>query len=279
MTREEFFGGIRHNLTRLGRSGLISLTHGDPTAPENVRVYDLQPRKGRGRNCDTFRFFVAFVPEATPEAYRAVKAAIRKWYQESGWELAGDQPCAGAMVVGAATAWPKGMMPNADDIPPSVKYQVLLAPAEDPLRGVELTMLGDRESGQLVFRALREDFDLQRERVEKYVRDSFGFTLSDMKGHTFVSEIAGAVNVDVDYVFDILNDLQGKGELRILRHAGRAEEGLPPASVYYIERGKAPLWGRLASRSRGNGWLVWCILAVSTALLALGGVFYRYFAN
>ncbi len=294
MTQSEFFSGIENNLRRLIESRITlpdynlpgvlrgeghqcflrqlmkiktlkKLTEKDPTAPANVRVYDLVSGALPGLSKQKFRVFAAYVEEPTRESYRDVKYHIRKWYQESGWADAVDKPYAGAIAVGSGKTWPDGMCPNADDIPfEHVVFQVLSSPATDQRLEIATATLGDPNAGAVIFRALGEDFDSQKKRVDEYVQKLFGF----QQGHIFVDDVSKATGVPCDDVSNIFNDLQAEGKVEIFKKKSKTVSGKKSdAECMYVEKGPAPIWKRLVSQRQGawytkNGFCA--LLSVST---------------
>lgn len=283
MTQSEFFSGIEKNLLRLTESQipvpdfnlpaiirgggfrktlrrmtkartLQKLTEKDPSAPANIRAYDLVFGTIPGIPKQRFRIFAGYVEDPSHETYREVKFRIRKWYQESGWADACDRPYAGALVVGAAKPWVEGMCPNADDMPfAQVAFQVLSARCRDPKLGVEMATSGDREAGALIFRALGEDFESQKNRVAEYVEGLFRLPDTVREGHVFVDDVAERTRVPAADVSNIFNDLQGEGRLTIRR--AKARHGISAesrASLTYVVPGPAPIWRQILSRSQGR---------------------------
>ena len=292
MTQAEFFSGIEGNLRRLKDAriplpdcnlprvprslmkakALKKLTERDPTAPINVRVYDLV---SGGLPCiprQRFRVFAAFVEEPTSASYREVKFRLRKWYQESGWAFAHDRPYAGAMVVGAATTWPRDMTPNADDLPfDGVEFLVLSSP--DSQRGVDMRTSGDLSVGAVVFRALGEDFELRKKRVEACVRQLFDLPEIVRDGPVTVAAVAERTGVPEDDVAYIFNDFQGEGKftVRKARHRAGRPERTPAESTFLIDRPPS-WWGRFVSRRQGKWYTrggFSTILSVGLALMIL----------
>ena len=116
-----------------------------------------------------FRVFACYADESTGNGYRAAKFTVRKWYQESGWSASSERPSAAAMVVGAASAWEQGLVPNADDMPcGNVAFRMLVASRPGPKGGILTEKNGDWGSYVSVCQALvPETFD----NVERRVRD------------------------------------------------------------------------------------------------------------
>ena len=181
MTQEDFFGAIEHNLQQLAArreclpqcgwrvGGYRCVTREDESCPRNVRCYDLVSVKPFFGGPEFFRVFACYADESTGNGYRAAKFAVRKWYQESGWAASSERPSAAAMVVGAASAWEQGLVPNADDMPcGNVAFRMLVASGPEP-NGIVLTEKnGDWGAYVPVCQALvPETFD----KVERRVRD------------------------------------------------------------------------------------------------------------
>ena len=215
MNANDFFGGIKNNLDHLVEASradaetrftkVVSLTDKQPNVPNGVQVYDLHVT--RKDSADKFRVFAAFVDEPSPEAYCDVKFRIRIWYQNSGWAFAQQPPYAGALTIGAAKAWPTGMMPNANDVPFSkVNFQMLSASSEKDAGGWNSVFFGNHQNDAVILRALGEDFFLQKQRVEDcrngLLRCGVEFT---------AKHVAERMNVPEDAVRHILDELQGKG--------------------------------------------------------------------
>ncbi len=181
MTQDDFFGAIEHNLQQLATrrerlplcgwrvGGCRCITREDGACPRNVRCYDLVSEKSIFGESGFFRIFACYADESSGGGYRAAKFAIRKWYQESGRAASSEQPTAAAMVVGAASAWEQGLVPNADDMPcGNVAFRMLVAPSLESGNGLRTAKDGDFESCVAVCRALvPETFD----KVERRVRD------------------------------------------------------------------------------------------------------------
>lgn len=282
MTQSEFFSGVEKNLLRLTESRIAlpdynlpgvfrgdgyqqmlrkvmkiktlkKITEKDPSAPANVRVYDLVSGAVPGGAKLKFRIFAAFVEDPSREAYKEVKFRIRKWYQESGWADASDKPYAGAMVIGAAKSWPEGMAPNADDIPfAQVAFQVLSAPCIDPKLGIEMATSGDEGAGALIFRALGEDFESRKRRVAEYVEGLFRLPERAREGHVFVEDVAEKTRISEGDVANIFNDLQGEGKLTIRKtNARRGCSARSKAASMYVLPGPAPIWRQIVSKHQG----------------------------
>lgn len=280
MTQGDFFGAVEDNLRRLAESGLPlpacdlpdgpcgdgggrlfrrfvrlrefrKLTDRDAAAPVCVRAYDLVsggiPLFGKWR----VRAFAAYSEEATEEGYRRAKFLVRKWYQESGWAGAqSDRPFAGAMVVGSGNAWPKGMSPNADDLPfEQVAFQLLAAPHERAGFGVSGATLGGGDVGAWILRALLpETFEARRRRVADCVERLF--RLQD--GTVTAERVASATGMPPHDVMRIFCDLQAHGVVTIRRKAiGSLVGARSEAERVYVEPGPDSLWRRLAARRRG----------------------------
>ena len=306
MTQSEFFSGIENNLRRLTESritlpdynlpGLIrgegyqailrnmmkiktlkKLTAKDPSTPSNVRVYDLISGGLPGVGKQKFRIFAAYVEEPTRDAYKEVKFKIRKWYQESGWADAVDKPYAGAMVVASGKSWPDGMAPNADDIPfPQVVFHVLSAPNPNPKLGIEMATLGDADVGAVIFRALGEDFEASRKRVEEYVMQQFKLPESAREGHLFVEDVADKTKLSEDDVSNIFNDMQADGKLTICKANRRSGSAVKSqAAAMYVVEGAASYWKRRVSKSQG-AWYTktgFCTISAGTVLYLIYLVF------
>lgn len=293
MTQNEFFGGIESNLRRLKDAritlpdynlpgvihgdgcrqilrnlmkvkSLMKLTEKDPTAPANVRVFDLVSGKLLGIPRQKFRVFAAFVEEPTREAYREVKFRIRKWYQESGWADAQTRPYAGAMVVGAAKAWPDGMTPNSDDLPfDEVEFLVLSAPRPEPRQGIDLVTRGDPSVGDVIFRALGESFESQKQRVEDYVQQQFDLPEEARDGRVTVAVVSKKTKVPEDDVSYIFNDLQGEGKLTVRKLKRR---GRTPAESTFAVNEPPSFWRQFLSRCQGK----WYTQSGFCTILSLG---------
>lgn len=280
MTQSDFFGAVESNLReqvasrmplpdcnlpdflqgegcwRLVR-GMVrlrdfkKLTERDSSAPANIRVYDLVsswiPFAERLR----FRVFAAYSEEATAESYRQVKFLIRKWYQESGWADSGlNRPFAGAMVVGSGQAWPKGMRPNADDLPfEHVAFHLLACPHERRELGIAEVTLGDAETGALIFRAMHpETFEERSQRVVDYVERLF----RQQDGTVTVERVAEATGMSSADVSNLFNDMQAKGMAIIRKKDPRRHVGvMTKAESMHVEPGSASVWRRMASKGRG----------------------------
>ena len=181
MTQEDFFGAIEHNLQQLAArrerlppcgwrvGGYRCVTREDACCPRNVRCYDLVSMKPLFGEPEFFRVFACYADESTGDGYRAAKFTVRKWYQESGWSASSERPSAAAMVVGAASAWEQGLVPNADDMPcGNVAFRMLVASRPGPKGGILTEKNGDWGSYVSVCQALvPETFD----NVERRVRD------------------------------------------------------------------------------------------------------------
>ena len=181
MTQEDFFGAIEHNLQQLAArrerlppcgwrvGGYRCVTREDACCPRNVRCYDLVSMKPLFGEPEFFRVFACYADESTGDGYRAAKFTVRKWYQESGWSASSERPSAAAMVVGAASAWEQGLVPNADDMPcGNVAFRMLVASHPGPKGGISTEKNGDWGSYVSVCQALvPETFD----NVERRVRD------------------------------------------------------------------------------------------------------------
>lgn len=293
MTQNEFFGGIESNLRRLKDARITlpdynlpgaihgdgcqrilrhlmrvkklkRLTEKDPTAPNNIRVFDLVSGRVPGISRLKFRVFAAFVEEPTQEAYREVKFRLRKWYQESGWADAQAKPYAGAMVVGAAKAWPNGMTPNSDDLPfDEVEFLALSAPRLDPRQGVELATRGDPSVGDIIFRALGESFESQKQRVEDYVQQQFALPEEARDGRMTVAVVAGKTGVPEDDVSYIFNDFQGEGKLTVQKLKSK---GRTLAESTFVVNKPPSFWRQLVSRCQGK----WYAQSGYCTLLSLG---------
>ena len=299
MTREEFFSGIEGNLRRLKDAriavpdcnlpGLLrgdgyqrilrslmkirtlkKLTDKDASTPVNVRVYDLVSNGLPGIPRQKFRVFAAFVDEPTREAYKEIKFRIRKWYQESGWAFACDKPYAGAMVVGSVKAWPEGMVPNADDIPfDEVEFHVLSATRLDPRQGVEtVTLGGDSPGGAVVLRALGEDFESQKKRVEDYVQQQF--VLPEVARELVsVAVVAAKTRIPEDDVSYIFNDLQGEGKLTVRKAKNRfGRSGKTAAESIFVVDKPPSFWRQLVSKHQG----AWFTQTGFCTLLSVGTI-------
>ena len=229
---------------------LKKLTEKDPLAPVSIRAYDLISGGLPGIGKQKFRVFAAYVEEPSQEAYKNAKFLIRKWYQQAGWADAFDQPYAGAMVVGSGDPWPVGMGPNADDLPfDNVAFHVLSAPSTDRNLGIAMATLGDSSSGAVIFRALGEDFESQKRRVDEYVQKLFLYH----EGHIFVDDVSRATGVPCDDVSNIFNDLQAEGKVEIFKRRAKDASGKrSEAECMYVMKGPAPLWKRVVSQRQGK---------------------------
>ena len=176
MTQEDFFGAIEHNLQQLAArrerlppcgwrvGGYRCVTREDECCPRNVRCYDLVSMKPFFGEPKFFRVFACYADESTGNGYRAAKFAVRKWYQESGWSASSERPSAAAMVVGAASAWEQGLVPNADDMPcGNVAFRMLVASHPGPKGRILTEKNGDWGSYVSVCQALVPETFVQAE--------------------------------------------------------------------------------------------------------------------
>ena len=295
MTQSDFFGAVESNLReqvashmplpeynlpaflrgdghlRLVRGmvklkNLKKLTSRDSSAPANIRVYDLVSSKIPFAERLRFRIFAAYAEEATAESYRQVKFLIRKWYQESGWaDAASDRPFAGAMVVGSDQTWPKGMRPNADDLPfEHVVFHMLASPHERREFGIAEVTQGDADAGALIFRAMHpETFEERAQRVVDYVERLF----RQQDGTVTVERVAEATGMSPVDVSNIFNDMQAKGLAIIRKKDPKRHVGvMTKAESMYVEPGSASAWKRMVSKSQG----AWHVQKGFCALLSLG---------
>ena len=308
MTQSDFFGAVESNLReqvashmplpeynlpaflrgeghlRLVRGlvrlkSLKKLTDRDSSAPANIRVYDLVSSKIPFAERLRFRVFAAYAEEATAESYRQVKFLIRKWYQESGWaDASTGRPFAGAMVVGSGRAWPKGMRPNADDIPfEHVAFHLLACPHERPELGVVEVTQGDADAGALIFRAMHpETFGERAQRVVDYVERLFKW----QDGTVTVERVAEATGISPADVSNIFNDMQAKGLAIIRKKDPRRHVGvMTKAERMYVEPGSASALQRMLSKSKGAWYMQkgFCvILSLGACVLLLMNMLFEH---
>jgi hypothetical protein len=261
MTQDEFFGAIQNNLEKLAawreelpaynvRSpGCVSqmriLTQGDASAPPDVRCFDLLSEGGLcGGSPRRFRVFACYAAEATQDGYRNAKFKVRKWYQESGRADSSEQPYAGALVVGAASPWPAGMKPDANDMPlAQMAFRILAAPHPTPGRGMVISRDGDCASCVQVFRALvPETFDMVERRVRDCVKRSLlpdGGCVGG--GFLTVRRIMDDLPmIPADVVVEVFRRLQAEGTHRI---GSRSDGDLSDEDRVYVEN-RPPSWLR-----------------------------------
>ena len=208
-----------------------------------------------------FRVFACYADESTGDGYRAAKFAVRKWYQESGWSASSERPSAAAMVVGAASAWEQGLVPNADDMPcGNVAFRMLVASHPGPKGGILTEKNGDWGSYVSVCQALvPETFDNVERRVRDCVERLFLPDGSVVGGGYLTARrvMDELPMIPCDFVVEVFGKMQNEGGHRVEK-LPRAEGRETPETRICIKLG--PPVSAFERR--------WVVAAVCLAVLA-----------
>lgn len=262
MTRESFLGTIDWNLQQLARyqapmptvymperaNGLIngitgarkikrvlSLSKGAIPAPNNIAVWDIVGGKSPYGRPLRWRIFACWCEAATAEAYQQVKRQLRKWYEPSGLGDGIDVPYSGAIVFGAAEAWPAGINPDGGELPKCVATESLVSAGKI---GHEMRTIGSKSlAASLRLAIAAEPFELCRKRVVEtlerlaHTPDS-GWLTAELVAEEAAVSARDAVN--------IFKELEIEGKLRI----GRREAPVEARRIFADFKSPAPSWLR-----------------------------------